>query len=88
MGKECIDCYYSEPSSGMAKYHCKKRKRIVGGFDAACSYFVSDDAKSCLDCYYSEADTRFFARNDAYICSRTNKKVSRDDIACSHFVED
>ena len=62
--------------------------RTVNGDDTACSYFVSDDAKTCLDCYFSEANTGFFASSNSYICTRNNKKVSSNDIACKYFVED
>lgn len=82
MGKMCSDCYYY--SFGK----CKKRNRSINTDDPACSNFVSDTHNACWECTYSEAMTgEWFAKDDDMRCTRTNKKVKEDALACQYFIK-
>lgn len=83
---ECWDCFYSESDCSSTKWICRKKNKKVEGDAVACSSFVTEDAPSCLDCTYAEADTRLFAKKDAYYCTKRERKVKSDDLACSKFV--
>ena len=85
MSKVCGDCYYSKYDNG---WKCKKGKSIYDSQDDACSKFLSEDTKSCLYCYYYAADSSYFAGDKDGVCTRTDKSIKDDDIACGHFIEE
>lgn len=89
MGRECWDCYYSEPDCGkVGRWRCKKKHISFPGDQPACSSFVHEDVKSCLYCYYYQSDDSFFAKIDDAYCKKHKKKIKTDTLACSYFIED
>jgi hypothetical protein len=86
MGKVCGECLYYKIVD-VYESRCKKRHRSVECLDEACSQFVSEDQNTCLECAYSEAITGgLFVKDDDYRCTRNNKKVKMDTVACRYFV--
>lgn len=66
---------------------CKKKRRAVHCLNEAYDQFISETHKTCLECMYSEAISGgLFTRDDDYRCTRDNKKVKMDKLACSYFI--
>lgn len=84
MARECGDCFYS---CIRGDWYCKKKRKAISCLDIACGDFVSDEKRSCSECAFSEWNSSFFAGNDSYICTRTNKKIKGSDVQCSKFIE-